>query len=207
MNASQLLILMADNAPAGPPPVTYFPVSDDFNRPDDATTLGISSSGAVWVAVAGTWGISANQACFVSGAGTGRIAVIETGHSDVAMQVDVVTGAGSHWPGLTFRLKDAANWVAVRNTTNDGVPSNGLIVIMTSIAGTTATVTSAAAPAGLVFPYTMRAELSGSTVTVKINGAVVLTATVTAHVGRTRHGLFGNSNTSVRLDNFTVTSL
>lgn len=79
--------------------------SDNFNRADDASSLGTpSDGGSAWSALAGTWGVSSNQG-YCPTPGTRGIAVL-TAAADVDVEFTVGNN-NSH--ELVFRASDVNN--------------------------------------------------------------------------------------------------
>jgi hypothetical protein len=78
---------------------------DSFNRTDSSTTLGTADSGQSWTNVTGNWGISANRA-YNATIGN-NIAVIDTGHTNYDMEVQIQTVGADFW--LQFNYVDSSN--------------------------------------------------------------------------------------------------
>src|SRR5689334_12682212 len=82
--------------------------SDDFNRADNASTLGTpSDAGSAWSALEGTWGISSNQAYNPTADGQGT-AALESSIADAQVQATLATSGGS---GLIGRATDGNNYI------------------------------------------------------------------------------------------------
>lgn len=171
-------------------------ISDDFNRADNATTLGSTSVGAVaWQALQGTWGIGTNRAHVVTGDSTSpnaQVAVVPAGSPDGTVQATIaaVDGSGVS-PFLIFRASDRLNylyWVVNTGAIRQMVAGSG------SLIGTAAGVT-----AGDV----VKVVLSGTSVECFKNGTSVGAFTVSTHSTNTKHGIGSDSTvTGNYFDNF-----
>ena len=173
---------------------------DNFDRANNATTLGTSTSGHSWVAHnSSVWGVTGNQAYYVSG-GTANLtyATIESGVSDGVVSVTLSTITASQ-EGICFRFTSAQNtWVLYPD------PTNSRYVMFKNVGGAqTIMWTGGPAPAN---GDVVDVLLSDSDITPRINGVLYPTVTDGSHLTATSHGLF-NLNASGalgRYNNFSV---
>lgn len=169
-------------------------VSDTFNRADSNTSLGNADTGQAWVALAGTWGISGNAAYSVSGVEY-RNAAIDCGVSDGIIKVKF--SITSRYQRLDFRVTDKDNLLSVSTETSS-------YLLRKRVSGSwTALGTYSATPAnGDVIEVT----LTGSNISVKINGTERLSATESFNQTVTKHGLgyHAGGGGDARWDDFSV---
>lgn len=170
-------------------------VSDTFDRPDSTTSLGTADTGQVWAALDGTWGIETNRA-YTPGGGLDRQAVVESGASDVTVEVTVpvvTTGAG-----VVGRSVDGSNyWLW---TWEAGVPRMALYKRVGGGHTLVGSYSLAALPDG----SRLGLRMTGTTVVGLLDGMDVLTVTDSAHQTATRHGMRVYNSDITRLDNFRV---
>lgn len=184
-----------------PPPVPGATLaSDDFNRADNAASLGTAPSGQTWT-TDGVFSIANNKTRWVSGNGHAVLAMAAT---DVDISTDVTWDAGyatTSSMGINAHYTDGGNRLVfyVQGT----IPRLAKVVggTLTELwAGTAVTV------AGTT--HTLRLVSKGSAVTVYIDGvqmtAYTLTAPeVTSFKSVATHGLRGNT-AAAAFDNFVV---
>jgi hypothetical protein len=180
-------------------------ISDDFNRADSTTTLGVTSVGALtWNALAGTWGISSNKGYCVTG--TEATAVVDTSFSDGAFEVTVTNDSGELGGGacLAFRFADNGNgWLLYGGSF--GSPGAGFWRLAKKVAGGF----TFYAPSVNVTPVSgdvLHIDVLGSSITAKVNGSTVATMTDSAFSTATQHGLRANPTIGVnpRFDTFSA---
>jgi hypothetical protein len=172
-------------------PVTY--AADTFNRADSSSTLGSTTTGSyAWSAVVGTWGISSNAAYDVTATSANHIATIDDTHANGTVAAQLF-GSSPVNSGILFRLTDASNfWVWLANGTlykcvAGSFTSVGSLPLRTPASGDT-----------------YSAILNGSSITLKVNGAVYGSATDSFNQSATQHGLL-NKGTGNTFDNFSHT--
>jgi hypothetical protein len=170
--------------------------SDNFNRADSyPTALGTpSDGGSDWISLVGGWGVESNQARSTSGANTS--AVLECAESDGTVSAKFYSISQA---ALAFRCSDANNLITV-------FMKPGEMTINTFIAGTYS-------PVGPTYAYshtpgdTIAAILSGSSVSVTLNGTqVIAPQTIAFNQSATKHGLLTYTDTTVRFDDFAFSS-
>ena len=164
------------------------------------------NSGQTWTLHRGAWMITTNRAR-VSPAITSAVASAGVSQVDAAVQA-TLTMSTTRRVGLSFNDDGTERLVAVHSNPNGGQ----LQLYKTTTAGgtvllSTATGTGAAASA------TLRVEAFGATVRVLLNGTLRITYTLTAaeqavlkDAGNSRFGLFTDSDSTSRLDDFRVES-
>jgi hypothetical protein len=177
------------------------PITDSFNRADNATTLGNADTGQAWQIVAGTgstttWGIISNQAYNI--AGQDSFAIQDAAVSDCTIQVKVSDTSTKQYSRLIFRFVDKDNHFMLQNNTTN-------YQLYKKAAGTfTALKTIAVTPA---IGDIMKVVLSGSTITPYINGVAQAAATETFNQTATKHGIgVTNSTTNAKFDDFSITA-
>lgn len=176
-------------------------VGDTFTRADSATTLGNAETGGAWSAVTGTWGISSDKAYLALGSGSNNVAVVDSGASDVIVDVTFSTYAPDALAQrLIVRETDASNYLLVTNQDAGGNVGNN-VSIWKNIAGvfTNLAVTAHAWADGDV----VRVVAIGSSLFVYVNGTQLISTSSTANQTATKHGIGGGTKTG-RFDNFQV---
>lgn len=144
-------------------------IRDDFDRPDNATTLGKTSTGEDWEPITGTWGVK-DKSAYVAAknpSGPRNMVVVDLGTGDGSVQAKaakVVDG----W-GLAFRVRGPNAWWALR-----AAPKAGTFNIVKFKDGQETKVDNV----GLTKigdDTTVRVEFNGKTITVFLNGNPVRT--------------------------------
>lgn len=170
--------------------------SDDFNRANNASTLGTS-----WTALKGTWGINNNEAYIsASHPSFDQFAVVDANTVDGFVQATAGTGV-TNFIGLVFRVSDTSNfWEMVGQV-------GGAWQLYKMVAGVYSSVlTSGGNPVSS--GDVVRVEMSGSAITGKVNGVTVLTYNDTFNQTATKHGMYFYGTPSIgRWDNFSMTRL
>lgn len=178
-------------------------IADDFNRTNTTSAIGSTSVGAkAWTQHSGTWGISANRA-YDSGATTAvHLASVDAEENDVTVSAALwANGDGtSRYFGVAGRLDaTAANGYLVQVN----VPG-GVIELMKRTAGT-----NAALGASVAYTHAngdvLELVMSGTSLTVKINGVTKLTRTDSTYQTNTRHGIWTYTDQG-RFDDFAITN-
>lgn len=188
-------------APTGP--TTY--AADNFNRAD-AATLGTSSSGHTWDEHGNAWSIDTNRAR-PPGGGPFKLATLDAGHADVAVEVTIIPNAGDL--GLVARVVDTGNHVLF-NLSWDG---RWLCKVFYKVGGGGYTgLTSLVDPvpqlSDSTTQFTARLELTGDAGEAFIEGASqgTWTGLDSGLLSATSHGLAGNDAHVVRFDDLAITS-
>jgi hypothetical protein len=174
-----------------------YTVGDSFSRADTTSGLGTSDSGQVWTVSAGAPGIAGGKA-YASTAANMR-ATLNAGLADAVVEIDIsgVTSADQAW--LVLRYVDASNFLRL------GTTPGGSLQLQEVVAGAATVVTPSFGNVGLL-NGTLRAVLSGSTIDVYFNGALIGRRTSAQFLAATSYGI-NTATTAPRFDNFTVRAL
>lgn len=180
-------------------------IVDDFNRADNATTMGTTPSGEPWVAEVGTWGIATNEAYVPAGGAVRRFSVIETGQTEGHVQAVVGSVRETGW-GLVCRWVDDDNYIILN--CNTGAATWSLTERVGGVDNLLAGPTLFSTAPGRV----IRIAFAGDQITCTNNGADIFGGPLTCDPGLltgTKHGLFaGTTVTSAsRWENFEVVGL
>jgi len=178
----------------GTPPITY--VFDDFNRADNANSMGNAVTGQPWMVQVDTWGIFNNQARISTSAGQSTVGIDSLHADDIAVQVTFLVNSNEQ--RLIFRYGGIANhWYVRRNGSN--------YELVKFVANSPVTMgTFATTPVG---GDVIRVELVGSNIVVKVNGNIAITVNDSFNQLATIHGLGSLLNNTPLWDNFSVTEL
>jgi|SRR5215831_13857002 len=177
--------------------------SDNFNRADTTNNInGPSDAGSSWSQLSGTWGISSNQA-YKSSTGSQEICVLEANAAVVTLQVTLsfLTGGATDL-GAVVRVSDNSNYIlAVYNH------ATSTVAFYTNIAGSFTQLNSASPVAYAQGDVMVVDADAGDNLTMKKNGATVLTATSSFNNTATKHGLRMNGDpaASIGWDDFSIT--
>ena len=183
---------------------------DDFSRAASTGTAlnlrpvqtpAICGSTTAWATNLGTWSISSGQLAATT---TNATATVNAGLTDVSAEATVVGANG------TSRIAG----VAINHTGGTRIylaaalsgPGTAQLLLVNG--NTVSTLTSATAT--ITATTVVRITRVGAAVTVSVNGALVISFTlsagnVTTLSGGTRTGLYWNSGTTIRFTNFLVT--
>jgi hypothetical protein len=80
-------------------------ITDNFNRADNASTMGTATTGQAWTNNNGNWGITSNKAYSLS---VNSIATVDTGATDGQIQATLATAGGGAC--IVFRLADTSHF-------------------------------------------------------------------------------------------------
>jgi hypothetical protein len=187
-----------------PDPATR--VLDDFARADNASSLGVANTGQSWVMSPSgtTWGITGGQAYVSSDAPANARAVIDSGISDGTVQVRFAKLADATTSGIQSRLVFRADASGTHFIVQWRPTVGWQMYKLTSAGGAftqvgTTVGTPVAADGDLV-----QIVLAGPSITLKVNGATVITATDTFQQTATLHGIGTNGTGVARFDDFAV---
>jgi hypothetical protein len=152
-------------------------VQDGFNRPDSATTPGLTDTGQVYEQNSGVWGISGNRLYLVSGNGH-LFYNAPSADMDVMAQLPIIGAtvtAGTSF-GIQLHVQDTSNRIAFWMTADTGAYTIAKFIAgaQTNIATGTALATAAGTT------HVFRAVSKGNKLTFYINGAQVATYTLTS---------------------------
>jgi hypothetical protein len=182
--------------------VPSYGIADNFNRADNATSLGSTSTGDLeWSDFGNNYfGISSNKGYFSNAAFGGLAAVIDSGTSDGTLKVSIDFGPNEE--GIAFRATDASNYLVAKCSTglnqcaimkrDNGADSH-------VVAWTNATFGVAA---------NMIVAMSGSSISLYVDGTLVISTTITFNQTATKHGLYVYGGISgAAFDNFSFNAL
>jgi len=144
-------------------------IRDDFDRPDNATTLGKTATGEDWEAVTGTWGIK-DKSAYVAAKnpnGPRNMAVVDLGTGDGAVQAKAAKLVDG-W-GLAFRVRGPNAWFALK-----AAPKAGTFNIVKFKDGQETKLDNIGLTK-LSDDTTVRVEFNGKTITVLLNNNPVRT--------------------------------
>jgi hypothetical protein len=204
--SSTTLVAIDEAAAASTPTVLG---CDNFTGITGASMTGrvVVSAGAcssrVWTTHIGTWTIQANRAA--SSATTSANATVDTASPEATVQtVLTAINTGGRSGGLVLAHDGTATYLAAVMT--DATPDR---IELRLVDAGVSTVLAAANPT-FVATDTLQLSRSGSSVTVTLNGALIVASSLDAAQLTTlgtngRAGLFGGS-TGVRFDDFVVTN-
>lgn len=186
-------------------------ITDNFNRPDNATTLGSTTGGSLgtkaWsvldLGTGGAWGILNNTAV-VKGGSSLATAVVDPGQAGTTIEAALVQVGSIPAGGLAFRVVDANNMCCLQlRKTGAGA---GQYALETRIAGTRAVMTGGSTALVPAIGDQIKLVDSGTSIQFWLNNALVATATSTQFNTATKVGFQGNrpSDPTPQWDNFTV---
>ena len=174
-------------------------VYDSFDRANSTNSLGNADTGQMWinsVVLGNPIGISSNAA--YSASAVDCTAVVDCVSSDGALSI--VVGAFDDHTGITFRYSDDSNYVYA-------VVSNSVskFYVIGKLAGTSFGGSSAAgyyiSGVTLSAGDTLKIVMSGTSITVYVNGVSKGTLTITQNSTNKKHGIKINGTTA-RIDSF-----
>ena len=147
------------------------------------------------------WSILTGSSSVTNGAASTNAtlrAVINSGAADCVVETPIYFGATD--TGVLLRCSDGSNYLRISISTST-------LRLQKTAAGTTTTVGSKSATFVLGQAYQLRAVLSGSTITISVDGVAMGTFTTTFNQTATRHGLLASNSGTRKWDRFTVSSL
>jgi hypothetical protein len=132
-------------------------ITDNFDRANNASSLGSSSEGWSWTAVAGTWGINNNLA-YAPGASTTQTAraEIDLDSADHYAQVVYAARSTGDFIGPAVRFASAAD-TCYYYKSNSNVHD-----LLKRVAGVPTSLATGST-SSLALPHTLKAEINGST--------------------------------------------
>lgn len=171
--------------------------SDDFNRADNASTMGTpSDAGSDWTYPAGTWGIFSNIG-YNAGADNPGVAALEASAADATVGATLTVFNMS--AGLAFRIGDVNNFWFLRGHSGSGYQ------LWKRVAGSYTQIGSnVGTPAnGDVLEVTC----SGNSITAKVNSSTTHNTTDSALAANTQHGIMSFTDNMTRFEDFSITDL
>lgn len=172
--------------------IQYPGFADDFNAPDGPLIKTLD--GEPWetyetATTEGVWVRTSGKAKCNSGSGY-NCCVADAGTADGTLLLKVGAAGTGHLCGAIFRAVDMNNCWYVRGRTSS---SDFHYQLFKVTAGTVAAQSVTGTPPLSADGDEIRVELSGSSISVKINGANVFTRTDSYLQTATKHGLFNSS--------------
>ena len=181
------------NVATGTPSNVIANVADNFDRADNFTTLGVTSTaGLAWAALTATWGIQSNRASTVTTTVVNSVAVVDNLSPDGTIQATVVTRDTGTC--LIWRCTDANNWYGVLAASSGFQVYKFVAGVTTALGSSLGTVADG---------DVIKVVVSGSSFTVYKNGTLV-GSTSDSTLASGKWGLRVNS-ISAKWDNFSVT--
>lgn len=147
-------------------------LTDGFNRPDSATSLGTADSGQIYEPQGGSvWGIAAGKAYTTSA--TSVTVLAETGLNNGEFTGKITFGAGGTLPGLVFRALDNNNRLGIFLDT-----AANSFQLWKADAGSSTTLASSSQTLDPDIAYTVLVVANGTSITGYLDGTAVLTHTL-----------------------------
>lgn len=183
--------------------------TDNFNRANNATTMGKSAGGNYWLPSIGTWGISGNKAYCVSDTSTDLVWLQSGLSSDFTAQVTISgtlnNAANFRLADLIFHGLDTSNYLIVQL-------QNGTVALNKRDGGVGTSLASVAQTTLDATDYTVTVVGTGYDINVYVNGLLKIThALVAANYKYALYSLIGlrlaksgAPATAARWDNFLV---
>lgn len=165
-------------------------VSDAFNRPDDALSLGKADTGQAWQTAGASWGLGGGKAYCLDPLTTGY--AYQDCDADGIASLDVKFSVNE---GLAFRYVDALNQLTAR------VGSGGLNLFKNT-AGTNTSIGAYGYTPVVGSWYNIRISFFGSLIRVYLDGVERITVTETYLQTATKCGLKASNSTAGEFDNF-----
>lgn len=190
-------------------PSSALPITDSFDRTDDATALGTTDTGQLWTTHSGVMGINGNRAYCPTlgsiGTFTGSIATVESGESDVTIEITMPTARSAiSFDGIVFRYSDNNNFLLARYSwQNVRVQFDTMVGGSFIAAVDSAGISPPEAHDGMV----MKLVLSGDSIELFIDDVSYIVRTDSFNQTATRHGIVigNNVDTTVsRLEDFSI---
>lgn len=163
-------------------------VADSFDRSNSTTSLGNADSGQTWtnsVVYGNALGINSNAA--YNSASVDGVAVIDARTSGV--NISMIVGTYADYMGFTFRYTDNNNYCIAefQNTTHKLVVYGKLSG--SAFGGTSVSGYYISGMPTFVNGDTLQIIVSGTTVTVYVNGTSYGSLTITQNASATKHGI------------------
>lgn len=156
---------------------------DSFNRPA-ASTLGVTDDGKTWEYSSNPWSITATGRATKGDAGA--VTWVDGFASDGELSAVFAAVGTDQRNGLLLRRKDSDNYIYVCPNTSGALT---LYVRIDNATSLSRIITGETLNVG----DTLSVVMDGPTITVKRNGAVLLTETVNDLADQTCHGFFGTA--------------
>lgn len=163
---------------------------DDFNRPA-ADTLGTTLDGKPWTILdygvsSSVWGTLGDGTAGMKSATSGRHAAVADALTPDGTLTAVVgeRGTTGYLPGLTVRAADADNYIQIAAIGS----TNQELRILKMVAGTSTSIPTIGPI--IATGDTVEVTCAGTAITVAVNGATAITATIPELADVTTHGMY-----------------
>lgn len=167
--------------------------SDNFNRADNASSIGTpSDSGGAWTVTGGTWGILSNN--IYRSAGSGYSAAYLNSAVSTGVVSAKITGAASS--GIAMRIVDGSNFVWLQCL-------SGSVYLWKRVSGSFTQMGPTSSGFTTNDVFTLEVDASGNWIAKK-NGTSIITHTDNVHSSATGVGFVWESN-SATWDDFSFT--
>ena len=182
---------------------------DTFNRADSGAGLGTPTTrngigNATWTNILGAWGVTSNAAVPSSMPAFESVSIIDIGYSNCSVELSI-SAAPMNIVGIVFRADAAGGdyWAfeADFGVSYPGAPTYALGKWSGGIRTHVASIVTPPIP---TIGHTMRVELSGSNITLKINGTTQYSTSDATYATKTAYGLRAEADTGSAVDNFLV---
>lgn len=180
-------------------------VSDTFTRSNQGGLVA-AETGQTYFIIAGGWLVNTNKGGPSSLGGSGFAAAVIATAADQTISASVTPGT-THTAWLCLRVSDGSGTNMLIPTVNS---STGTASLQKKVAGVYTTLASAAATWPLDSTHTLLCSIVGNNVTIKVDGATVVTHTlaggdVATFAGHTSSGMVA-FDTTTRFDNLTISN-
>lgn len=196
------------NTDDGPPVLLSF--SDNFNRTDNASSIGISSSGQAWNVVTGTWGISSNEGYVASDTPLSIITtpVLATSDYTISMKLrgDIASGVSFREFAIILKYIDSSNYLILNFVA-------GIIYLFDKASGAVGSSVSTPTESGV--NYVLKAICNGNNIKGYVDDVLKLDITLsgglaTKYAPIKQAGVYfdkgGSPSIEARIDDFNVTT-
>lgn len=172
--------------------------SDNFDRADNPSNLGVADTGQAWEVVSGTWGIIGNTAYTSVAVASTSYAVLESGESDCEVSCTLAAGVSNARNRIVFRYSDPDNLFYIVPTTTGYSLSKRQAGSISTIGSYTKTLQSG---------DVMKIRMSGENIKFYVNDILAVETNQAFNKSATKHGLGCYNSTLGRFDNFKVEEL
>jgi len=182
----------------GLPVALSIPLSHTFTGVDSSSSPGAADTGQAASVLWGTWGRSSNRAALITDAGSNENAVVwDAGVSDCTVKVTFAVAEDQQ--RLIWRAVDVDNYFMLQALA-------GVLQVYRRQTGSFNPVTTSPASPSYtpVNGDVVSVVLSGSSITVKVNGTTLCTASDSFQSSATKCGIGINNSTTARWDDLTV---
>lgn len=183
-------------------------MADAFTSGTDlAARVPQSRGGSTWVQVAGTWSIVTGQLRPPATGSANRLALYNSGVADAAMEATFVRASASTL-GLVLRDSGATSPASAIRRLQATVTQAGVITLAKVEGNSTTTLATTTATLGA--SYRFRVQAVGASIEVRIDGATVLSTTLSAadqttFGANTWQGVLASGAGTERIDDVLVT--